>query len=148
MQLLTELETLSPSGVTERLPCLDQALQSQHPFMQAAAKAPATVPTWDAKRRLAISISNLNMDFCYGLIEVLQSCHCLPDSEDEELRLDLDALPPAVLQKLAVRPALLSSVWCDCLSALIGSFIVHNVFQDVLCIRPCAENSCCTSRQF
>jgi hypothetical protein len=47
------------------------------------------------------------------LIEVLQSCHCLPDSEDEELRLDLDALPPAVLQKLAVRPAHLKSVWRD-----------------------------------
>jgi hypothetical protein len=106
VQLLEELEGHSPRSQTSRLKELDWLLQRQQQQLLPATKAPPLPPAssfpWDVRRKLAISISCLNAEHSYGLIEVLHSCHSGDSLSTEELVLDLDELPLPVLAKLAV----------------------------------------------
>jgi hypothetical protein len=103
VQLLENLEGLTAGARTEQLPALDALLHVQRLGLQPPSKPPGGEFSWDAKRKLAISIANFNMDHASGLVEVVRSCHSLPDEGEGPLRIDLDALPHEALRKVAVR---------------------------------------------
>jgi hypothetical protein len=114
MQLLHELGSLSPACRASRLKALDARLQLQRLQLLPATKAPPPPPPstfpWDIRRKLAVNLACLNAEHCYGLIEVLHSCHSAGASPGEELVMDLDALPVPVLAKLTVRSRFLSII--------------------------------------
>lgn len=116
---------MTPAARSHNLATLDSCLVRQRVQLLPATKAPPPPPPsafpWDAKRKLAIALSNLNMDHSYGVIEILQSCGALGAEGEGELRIDLDAIPNPVLQKLAVRLPPSPSHLCDASAVAHGS---------------------------
>lgn len=112
LQELEELERATRGTLADKIQYFDARVQTRLEQLKTPSPTEGSAVSFEQRRKLSVSVSNLQMDLMYGLMEVIASAYTINIEGTDEVTLDIDQLPDAVLLKMQVRsPACL----CSCM---------------------------------